>query len=163
LAQTSNAGDRNGYESSPSNAFANDGLVATDLNSGSNTSTSCTNNGKDKHHFYNYNLNIPAGAIIQGIQVSLNARTDNQSGNPRLCVQISWDGGTTWTTPKQTAILGNTEITYLLGGTTDTWGRAWTAGDFSNANFRVRIIDVAGNTSRDFFLEYLAVNVTYQP
>ena len=42
-------------------------------------------------------------------------------------------------------------------------GRTWWAGNFTNTSFRVRVIDVAGNTGRDFFLDYLAVNVTYQP
>jgi hypothetical protein len=162
-AQTSNAGDNNGYQTSPANAYANDSAVATDTNSGTNTNTSCTNSGKDKHHFYNYNLNIPATAVIQGIQVRLDARADATNGSPKICVQLSWDGGTTWTTAKSTLTLGTTEATYTLGSTSDTWGRTWTPGNFSNTNFRLRVIDVASNTSRDFFLDYMAVNVTYQP
>jgi hypothetical protein len=78
-------------------------------------------------------------------------------------VQLSWDGGTTWTTAKSTATLSTTEATYTLGSTSDTWGRTWTSSNFSNTNFRIRIIDVASNTSRDFFLDYAAVNITYQP
>jgi hypothetical protein len=78
-------------------------------------------------------------------------------------VQLSWNAGATWTTAKATATLGTTEATYTLGGAADTWGRAWSTNDFSNANFRVRVIDAASNTSRDFFLDYVAVNVTYQP
>ena len=54
-------------------------------------------------------------------------------------------------------------ITYVLGGTANNWGRTWSAADFSNTNFRVRVIDVASNTSRDFSLDYVAVNVTYAP
>src|SRR5688500_9324104 len=73
-AQTSTAGDTNGYETSPANAYANDSAVTTDTNSGTNKSTSCTDNGKDKHRYDNYNLNIPATAVIQGIQVRLDAR-----------------------------------------------------------------------------------------
>jgi hypothetical protein len=161
--QTSSAGDNNGYESNPANAFVNDGLFAVDLNSGTNTKTSCTNNGKDKHLFYNYNFNIPSSAVIQGIQVQLDAWADSASNTPRLCVQISWDGGTTWTTAQQTATLGTSEVTYVLGGASNTWGRNWSATNFSNANFRIRVINVASNTSRDFYLDYLAVNVTYQP
>jgi hypothetical protein len=141
----------------------NDGLFAVDLNSGTNTKTSCTNNGKDKHLFYNYNFNIPSSAVIQGIQVQLDAWADSASNTPRLCVQISWDGGTTWTTAQQTATLGTSEVTYVLGGASNTWGRNWSATNFSNANFRIRVINVASNTSRDFYLDYLAVNVTYQP
>ncbi len=162
-AQTSSAGDNNGYQTSPANAYANDSSVATDTNSGTNTSTSCTNSGKDNHRYYNFNFNIPATAVIQGIQVRLDARADATSGSPKICVQLSWDGGTTWTTARATTILGTTETTYILGSISDTWGRTWSPGNFSNANFRIRIIDVASNTSRDFFLDYAAVNVTYQP
>ncbi|MEO8356278.1 MAG: PKD domain-containing protein [Chloroflexota bacterium] len=162
-AQTSSAGDNNGYQTSPANAYANDSSFATDTNSGTNTNTSCANNGKDKHHFYNYNFNIPATAVIKGIQVRLDARADATSGSPKICLQLSWDGGTTWTTAKSTTNLGTTEATYTLGSTSDTWGRTWSPGNFSNANFRIRVIDVAGNTSRDFFLDYVAINVTYQP
>jgi hypothetical protein len=162
-AQTSNAGDNNGYESNPANAFMDDGLAATDLDSGTNNRTSCTDNGKDKHFFYNFNFNIPSTAVIQGLQVRLDARTENTKNNPKICVQLSWDGGTTWTTAKQTSNLSTTEASYFLGSASDNWGRTWSAGNFTNTSFRVRVIDVAGNTGRDFFLDYLAVNVTYQP
>lgn len=162
-AQTSTAGDNNGYETNPGNAFVYDGIVATDLNSGTNKNSSCTNNGKDKHHFFNYNFNLPPTAVVQGIQVRLDARADSASNNPKICVRISWDGGTTWTTAKQTTTLTTTEATYTLGSTSDLWGRTWALSNFSNANFRLRVIDVAGNVNRDFFLDYVAVNVTYQP
>jgi hypothetical protein len=33
--------------------------------------------------------------------------------------------------------------------------------DFSNTNFRLRVIDVASSTSRDFSLDWVAVRVTY--
>jgi hypothetical protein len=162
-AQTSSAGDNNGYQTSPASAYANDSAVAIDTNSGTNTNTSCTDSGKDNHRYYNYNLNIPATAVIQGIQVRLDARADAMGGSPKICVQLSWDGGTTWTTAKSTPTLSTTEATYTLGSIADTWGRTWASSNFSNANFRIRVIDVASNTSRDFFLDYVAVNVTYQP
>jgi hypothetical protein len=162
-AQTSAAGDNNGYQTSPANAYANDTLVATDADSGTNSNTSCANRGKDTHSFTNYNFNIPPTAVIQGIQVRLDARADATSGSPKICVQLSGAGGATWTAAKSTTTLGTTEVTYTLGGIADTWGRVWPPANFSNANFRLRVIDVAGNTSRDFFLDYVAVNVTYQP
>jgi hypothetical protein len=160
---TSGSGDNNGYETSPANAYFNDTDVAIDLNSGTGTNTSCTNNKKDRHTFYNYNLNIPSTAVIKGIEVRLDARADSTSGSPKICVQISWDGGVTWTTAKSTTTLGTTEATYVLGSSSDVWGRTWSYTNFSNTNFRVRVVDVASNISRDFYLDYIAVNVTYQP
>jgi hypothetical protein len=162
-AVTSSAGDNNGYQTNPANAFTDDSTFAIDTNSGNASGTSCTGTGKDKHIFHDHNFNLPPTALVQGIEVRLDARADATGGSPRICVQISWDGGTTWTTAKQTSTLSATETTYTLGSLNDLWGRTWTAGDFTNANFRIRVIDVANNTSRDFSLDYIAVNITYQP
>ncbi len=160
---TSGSGDNNGYQTNPSNAFGNDGLFAVDTNSGTNNNTSCTSNRKDRHTFYNYGISIPGGATITGIEVRLDGRADSSSGSPSFCVQISGDGGASWTTAKSTSTLTTSEATYLLGGAADTWGRTWASGDFSNANFRVRITDVASSSSRDFSLDWIAVQVSYTP
>jgi WD40 repeat protein len=159
---TSGAGDNNGFQTNPANAYASDGLFAVDTNSGTGTGTSCTGSGKDKHLYYNYGFNLPGGASVTGIEVRLNARADATSGNPRMCVQISWDGGSTWTAAKTTPTLTTSAATYTLGNSADTWGRAWTADNLSNANFRVRIINVASNTNRDFSLDWAGVQLTYQ-
>jgi hypothetical protein len=161
-AVTVNAGDNNGFGTSPANAYANDGLFAVDTNSGTNTNTSCTNNGKDKHLFYNFNVNLPGTATVQGIEVRLDGRVDSTSGSPRFCVQLSWNGGASWTTAQSTAILGTPVQTFILGSATGNWGRTWVPGDFSNTNFRVRVINVASSTARDFSLDWVAVRVTYQ-
>jgi len=159
---TGSAGDNNGFQTTPANAYVSDGLFAVDTNSGNNTNTACTNTGKDKHNYYNYNFNLPAGATIQGIEVQLTAKVNSTTSSPKMCVQLSWDGGTTWTTTQSTATLSTTNATYTLGGTANTWGRTWTVGDLSNTNFRVRIIDVASSTARTFSLDRVAVRVTYQ-
>jgi hypothetical protein len=153
-------GDDNGFEVNPTNAYANDGLVAADNNSGTNNSSNCTSNGKDKHSFYNYTVSIP-GTSIDGIEVRLDALVDATSGAPKMCVQLSGDGGLTWTSVKSTPTLTPAEATYILGGAADIWGQSWTPVSLSNANFRLRVIDAAGNTSRDFFLDWVAVRVTY--
>lgn len=163
-AQTSSAGDNNGYQTGPTNAYANDGLFAQDVNSGTGTSSSCTSSAKDKHRFYNYNINLPTNATVKGIQVRLDAKVDSIANTPQLCVQLSWDGGTTWTTAKTTTTLTTSEATYLLGSPTDMWGRTWSLAQLSNANFRVRVIDVASGTganNRDFSLDWVAIRVDY--
>ena len=156
-------GDGDGFQTNPGNAHSDDGLFAVDTNSSKGTSTSCTSSEKDKHLFFNYDFNIPSGATILGIEVRLDAQVDSTSGSPHMCVQLSWDGGLTWTTAKTTPTLTTSEATYTLGGPTDTWGRTWNTTEFANANFRVRMINVASSTSRDFSLDWVAVNVHYQP
>lgn len=158
-AQT--GGDGNGYQTSPSNAYLDDGLFAVDTNSGNGTSSSCTGSTKDKHRYYNYGINIP-GSTILGIEVRLDAKVDSTSGAPKLCVQLSWNGGSSWTTAKQTPNLTTAEQSYVLGGPADTWGHAWTLSQLSNANFRVRVIDVSTSTSRDFSLDWITVRITYR-
>jgi hypothetical protein len=155
-------GDNNGFQTNPTNAYSDNGAYAVDTNSGNGNQTSCTSARKDKHNFYNYGFTIPGGSAIAGIEVQLQARADATTGSPRMCVQLSWDGGVTWTTAKTTANLTTSEATYTLGSAADTWGRAWSTADFSDANFRLRIINVASNTSRDFSLDWVAVRVTYQ-
>jgi hypothetical protein len=162
-AQTSQAGDNNGFETSASNAHTDNGLFAVDTNSGTGSSTSCTHSSKDKHHFGYYGFTFPAGATIKGIEVRLDAKVDSTSGAPKMCVQLSGDGGVTWTTTKSTTTLSTSEVTKILGGATDTWGRTWSAANFSDAAFVVRVMNVASSTARDFALDWVAVKVHYQP
>lgn len=155
-------GDGNGYQTNPANAFSDNALFAVDLDSGSNTSTSCTDAGKDRHRFTTFGFSLPAGTGGVGIEIQLQAKVDATNGSPKICVQLSWDGGVTWTATKITSSLSKSEATYVLGTSSDTWGHAWTAAEFNNGNFLVRVIDVASNVSRDFYLDWLAARVTYR-
>ena len=160
-SETTSSGDNNGFEVNAANAQTNDSLYAVDNNSGSGTNTSCTSTQKDKHRFYNFGFNIPGTATIKGIEVRLDARADSTSGAPKMCVQLSWDGGISWTATKSTATLTTSNATYILGGPIDNWGFGWTLSTLSDANFRVRVIDVSSSTSRDFSLDWVAVRVNY--
>jgi hypothetical protein len=158
-AVTSASGDNNGYESSPGNGCANAGGFASDNSSGTTTSTSCGSSGKDRHIFYNFGMPVaPAGATISGVRV----RTDawGTTASQTLCVEVSWNGGSSWTGAK-TNTFGSSEQTKYYGGTNDTWGRTWSASDFTNGNFRVRITDVDDTTTTSFRLDAVSVNYTY--
>ena len=159
VAESSSSGDNNGFGSNPTRAYTNNSSYAVDTNSGSGTGTSCTGVDKDKHRYYNYNFSIPSGSTINGIEVRIDAQVDSQVGSPLMCVQMSWNGGSTWTTVKSTTTLNTSEATYTLGSSSDTWDRTWSYSDFSNTNFRLRVINVASNISRDFSLDWAAVKV----
>jgi hypothetical protein len=154
-------GDGNGFESSPANAHADDAASAVDNNSGTASSTSCTSTARDKHRFFNYGITIPSGATVKGIEVRLDSRVDDTAGSPKMCVELSWDGGISWTAPQATATLTKSMTTRTLGGAANTWGRAWTAAELSDANLRVRVTNVANSTARDFSLDWIAVRVSY--
>lgn len=160
-AETSSAGDNNGYEVSPANACADDNAEAADMNSGTSTSTVCTNSNKDKHRFWGYAFGLPGSVTaITSIDVRAGIRVDATSGTNRLCARLSWDAGTSWTATQQVTLTSTTEQTVTLSG---LWGRAWTLAELGTANFRVQLIDVSSNTGRDFFLDYVAVQVLYTP
>ena len=165
LSPTANApdsaGDGNGFEVNPGNAMADDTMNAVDNNSGTASSTSCTSTARDKHRFLNYGITLPSGATVKGIEVRLDSRVDDTAGSPRMCVELSWDGGNSWTAPIATSTLSTSMRSRTLGAATNTWGRSWTPAELSNANFRVRITDVANSTARDFTLDWVAVRVSY--
>ena len=161
-AGTSGSGDNDGFETSPQNACTDNSTFALDTNSGTSTSTSCTSTNKDRHEFYDYNFTIAAGSTIDGVEVRLDAKVDGTTGGPEMCVELSWDGGTSWTGTKITFVTV-LESTYFLGSIADTWGRTWAVSDFSDANFRVRITNLAASTARDFELDWVAVQIAYTP
>lgn len=159
-AETSGAGDNNGYQTYSTRAYTNNGSSATDSNSGSGTGTSCSGSDKDKHRYYNYGFAVPSGASIDGVEINLVARADSSSNSPKICVQLSWDGGSSWTAEQSVNITSSYQ-TFILGGGSDTWGRTWDDADFSDSNFRVRVIDVSSSTSRDFYLDWVGAKVYY--
>lgn len=145
-------GDNNGFEGTPTNAFASGGGVATN------------NNGAgDRHRYHNYNLTIPTSCNVKGIEVRLDWRLDSTSGTNSMSAQLSSDGGTTWTALKTDTRETTSTHSGMLGSATDTWGRSWTAANLNNTNFRLRLVSNSTSSSRDFFLDWVAVRVTFGP
>jgi hypothetical protein len=166
LSPTANQADRgghnDGYETNPGNAYKLDGLFAVDNDSGTSTNAICSNTGKDRHRFYDYNIPVSAGSRITGIEVRLDAKADSAENSPAICVQLSWDGGTSWTASRIAGPLGASVQTFILGNPADIWGdHVWVPNDLINANFRVRLADIATDNSRDFFLDWVAVRISY--
>ena len=142
------AGD--GFESSPGNAYSDDTAIASNIDG-----------ADDSHRYYGYDFGLPGGAAIQGIEVRLDWYLDSTQGNSRLQVQLSWDGGTSWTDAKTTNKGNTTETTEILGGSSDTWGRSWALGELSDSNFRLRVTCTSNKSERDFYLDWVSLNVYY--
>jgi hypothetical protein len=165
----SNAADTgglgNGYEGTPTNACAADAAVATDTNTGAaGHSTSCTNAANDRHRFWGYAFGLPGTVTsVDGITVRADAGMNNNGGTSVVCIELSWDGGTTWTTAKSFTLGGTAVATYTLGAANDTWGQTWTAAQLSTTSFRVRLTDATSQANKTYRLDYLAVTVQYTP
>lgn len=137
--------------SNPNNAYANGGGYASD-------------DEGERHRYYNFNFDVPSDSSIDGIEVSADAWSTDNSGC-KLGVDLSWDGGTSWSNEK-TKNLSNSENTGTMGGTNDKWGsHSWVSSDFSDSNFRARVHDIDPGTSCDNSattkLDWLQVKVHY--
>jgi len=149
-------GDGNGFELDPTNAYTDASGYASNING-----------ALDRHRYYDYNIAVDSGSTINGIRVRVDWWLDGTGGDNSMSVELSWDGGTSWTAPKADATETTSEHTAILGGAADIWGRLWTGDDLSNANFRVRLtcncLGGAECDSRDYYLDWVAVNVFYTP
>jgi hypothetical protein len=127
-------GDPQNQWSNGANAYVSDGVYASET----------TASESQSYDSFGYNIN--SGNTITGIEVKLEASAVTGTGT--IEVALSWDGGTTTTATKATPELSNTDTVYTLGGSSDTWGRSWSPSDFTDGNFRVRIIGQpsGGNT-----------------
>lgn len=111
---------------------------------------------------------VQGSATPRVTQFTVNVQyvTPPTSSGCQLGMDLSWDGGTTWTSEK-TVTLTNRETTYTLGSPTDDWSstRTWGTGDFTNANFRARVRDIdPGISCADTAttrLDWLRFNVFY--
>ena len=157
------SGDNDGFQVTPAGACASGGIQASDIASSSASGTTCGDVNADRHIFEAYGISLPAGATIHGIEVRLDAYTDNSNNAQAMCVEISWNNGANWTAAQVTPQLNDVLSTYTLGSPTDTWGRIWIANQLANGVFRIRITNTAANQDRDFYLDWVAVQVTYSP
>ena len=154
-------GDGNGYQNAPANWWVGfDGNVATDASSGTGASQSCTATTRDSEVAGSFSMGS-LGSTILGIQVQIRGRANSTSQSPKFCVQVSNDGGASWSTGKVTASLKTSLTTYTLGTTADLWGKTWSSATLSS-NLRVRIVDLANQTNKTFTLDGVSVAVTYQ-
>jgi hypothetical protein len=155
-------GDGNGYEVASASSCADDNVPADDVNSGTGTSTSCTNTRKDRHRFSGFGVSVPALATIRGIEVRTQSWLKSATtGTNRICVQLSTDGGATWTTAVTSSALTATEAVYTFGSTSSLWGRTFTPAQLADGVFRVRVVNVAAATNKRFAIDTVQVRVTY--
>ena len=168
-ADTSGAGDNNGYQTTPIQACTDGGAAAQDPNSGTGGTASCGTGAvpdptKDRHRFWGFVTGLPGSvSAITGIRVRADLGMNNNGGTTNVCAQLSWDGGTTWTSMQSVALTGTAQTTFTFGGTADTWGRSWTLAQLASGTFRVRIINASSQANKRFDLDYLAVSVSYIP
>lgn len=131
----------------------------------SSNDTYATDNDEDEQGYGNFDFpTIPAGSTINGIEVKIEAKSSDPIGC-RLETNLSWNNGSTYTSIK-TAEINGTDAVYTHGGSGDTWGRTWSASDFTNANFvlKTKVDDVSGSSctsGANASIDHIQVKVHY--
>ncbi len=110
------------------------------------------------NEFKNYTHGVPASDTIVGIEVKLEVSGTTAAGN--IAVALSWNQGSSWTETKSTPTLTTTDAVVTLGGSSDTWGRTWTADEFSNANFSLKV--TASQSANTLRIDAIQVKVYHQ-
>ncbi|MFC1789478.1 hypothetical protein ACFLYY_00700 [Patescibacteria group bacterium] len=77
--------------------------------------------------------------------------------NEKINVDVSWDGGSSWSTATSTTLTGS-ETTYWYDVTSAT---SWTPTTLNDTNFKVRALGETVGTASDVYLDWLPVEVTY--
>jgi hypothetical protein len=140
----------------PDNAFSNNNVYATVSDVDGTTKS-------EVYRDYNIDDEVPDDSDIDGIAVRVDWFLDAVGTSGQIKVELSWDGGTTWTSAKSNADR-STDVahTVTLGGSSDKWGHNWDTDELTNANFRVRITaQTSAGDIRDFSFDWIPVTVYY--
>lgn len=101
------------------------------------------------------------GTAIQGIEVLVSNIAFGSVGT--AIVELSWDGGTSWTSPVNLdigTIGGGFPLlrASLVGGRNYRWGRTWATSELTAANFRARVT-TQGQQTGTLKIDYVQANV----
>ena len=115
-----------------------------------------------------FGLNVPVDAqSIDGIKVEIEARENNVTCDAYLSTYLSWNGGSSYTaahrTPDGSDELPTAFTLFVEGGTSDIWGRTWSASEFSDANFMVKIEGINEKDGKNVEIDYVWITVYYTP
>jgi len=105
----------------------------------SNNQYASDNDQNDQQGYSDFGFNIPSNAIIDGIEVQMEARATDSGC--QVGVNLSWNNGLSFATQKNQTLSGSDTL-YTLGNAVDTWGHSWTPSEFLNANFVFRLQNI---------------------
>jgi len=158
-------GDGDGYQTTPNNACASGGGSAVDPSTGvTGRSNDCTDPENDRHVWWGFDLGLPASVTsIDGITIRADASLNNNGADDYLCVELSWNGGGSWTPAQRIQLPNATFRTYTFGGATSLWGHAWSVGELTATALRVRVTNATSHPTKTYNLDYLAAQVYFTP
>jgi len=134
--------DTSGVWTNPTNAYSSNDSYAT---------TSAKKNQEQIYHGYGFSL---SGCSIVKVEVGVEAYGDS---NDYLQIQVSWDGGTNWTSIVEHPPGTEESLVYL--DLTD--GRTWAPDELSDTYFRVKLTKQFEAPGSEMYIDWVPVQVTY--
>ena len=138
-------------------------FTTTRLGNSDNSRATTTSTSGIEGVIRNFAFNLPASAVIRGIIVWTEFRTNNVASTATVKCRISKDGGSNWSS-YDTAETNATTSDALRahGSSTDMWGLTLTPSEVNdNTNFRVAIWGSSGSSSYQCQIDYVYVQVYY--
>ena len=153
-------GTDTGFQSpTAAGAVNNDWGNTTNAYSSDNSDADVVDNN-DMQDWYNFGFSIPSDAWITGIEVQIEAEDPTDNGANSGGVRLSWDGATTYSVPKKFWGGDASDRISTLGDSSNLWNRSWTPGEFSDANFRLKITKLGVNGNK-LNVDHIQVKVYY--
>ena len=110
---------------------------------------------QEVQEYVTFGFSIPEGNTIEGIEVKLEA-----NGGTSNTIGVALGIGTATSTTASTTVLTGSDVVYVLGGESDTWGRAWSPSEFNDGTFVLNL--TAGVVSGVVNLDAVQVKVYHQ-
>jgi len=107
---------------------------------------------------------VPATATGISFSVEVEGFVDNDGGNDFWDIELSWDGGTSYTSTTNTGVDDENDTNYYSPTTStscSTFGRTWTVSELSDANFRARVLAVPSSAADDMEIDRIRVRVCH--
>jgi LPXTG-motif cell wall-anchored protein len=104
---------------------------------------------------------VPAGSIIDGIEVSVEGKRQTGSRNFTVALWNTSNSNPDAFTSTQTATFTTSDTVITLGSPTNKWSKTWTPADFTDATFKVRIGVTSSGPGDTSLLDAVQVKVYY--
>ncbi|WP_281321928.1 HYR domain-containing protein [Flavobacterium aestivum] len=110
----------------------------------------------------NYGFAIPAGAVINGITVTINRQVATTTNMTDTTVRLVKGGTVVGSNLASGTSWPNAFGTATYGGTSNLWGTTWTAADINATTFGVVLSGTStSGSTRQVDVDYMRITVTY--
>tara|TARA_R100000005_G_C4991149_1_gene198525 strand:+ start:851 stop:1378 length:528 start_codon:yes stop_codon:yes gene_type:complete len=102
------------------------------------------------------NLNVPSGATINGLEITVEGQGNNFAATPLIFLNNGTDNGDSLA---PSAAFGKSDATVTYGGSTTRWGLEWSA---TTANDVIATLDMSTISSGRVYFDHLFMTVYYE-